>query len=402
MLLLALAAFCAVPTACSDDDDPASTEKTDPDNPDNPDTPDTPVTSQYPAIGDAFGSVSVYGTNSETNPTAVLLEAALRSEALEGLEFDDEYNAIGADGTGVYIQFYFVIPYPEDGQISSIPEGTYTYKEEDYNVNSVPAAWYIAAKNNEVLADVSWASGSTMKITDTGGYLYKFDFDLYLANGEHVEDSCTVDLTPNNSDYSTLTGDITISNLEVGVADYYGSWYPTLGDQVADMMYLYLTDGVNDGQYYTGNYFQFLLNVTPGSKTAIPAGSYNTWLDLFTSNVTYGDLVPFSTMAGFVDNSGYIAGAWYTNDTEDEMVRIVGGSLEVSATGSTYKITGAVEDYQGYTIDFTYEGEIKFIDNSTSTTSSIKKNGMGMNRVMPKLQKSATFGTPTDLPIRKF
>lgn len=399
MLLLALAAFCAVPTACSDDDDPQETvENGGNGNGGNGneegDNPTPPVTSKYPAIGNAVGSVSIFGVDSETNPTIYVMSAAIASETLLDIELDDEGNIISAEGTGVYLEFYFNIPYPAGGSVSSIPGGTYTYKEDDTNANSVIAAWYTAAKDNEVLADATWASGSTVKITDTGNYLYKFDFDLYLDNGEHVEDSCTVDLTPNNSDYSTLTGDITVSNLSTAQVSYGGPW----SDQaaIADMYFLNLTDGQNDGQYYTGNVFQFVLNVTPGANTAIPSGTYNKWLDIEKNpNATLADVEPFQMMAGYVyENSA--SASWYFNDTTEQQVRLQGGEVVVNVDANgTYKITGSVEDYQGYKINFTYEGVPSFRDISQSSTLGVKAvkglKPMGF-AVAPRSMQSVKFG----------
>ncbi len=156
---------------------------------------------------------------------------------------------------------------------------------------------------------------------------------------------------------SNLTQNVTVSGLTQSLALYYGEAYTETSDH-----YIVTIAGADFDLYENfGNApsVMFGLNVTPGSSTGIPSGTY-TLIDAMASD----DYDVNTALSGVYEPSyGAFGGSWYFFTGEGLEASMQTGTINVTNNGDgTYAITFNVADGYGHTITGSYNGAITIED----------------------------------------
>ncbi len=274
---------------------------------------------------------------------------------------------LDADGweqaNGTYYRFDIYAPISEDNA-TKIPAGTYTIDMTDsgalwtatlsysayfvldeygwdYVSNDYPASGTIVVgEDGSIVAEVTMLmSGATHKVTYNGGDIVIYD---YASSGGGEGDG----------PYSTLTGDWNC-NLSAHTLyyEFYGDWYE-VGYQN------WLIAIMPNSQ--EGDFVQFDLLAGADSFTSF-AGEY-----------TISDsLEAYTAGTGYIDDEGYMAGAWYYKEDGVTMAPFVDGWVDVVDNGDgTFTVEFDVWDDADYNLTGTWTGEIASASELQSVTRS--------------------------------
>ena len=377
LLLLALFAFSATATSCSDKDDPVNPEQTvepdqpdkpdqpdQPDEPDQPDQPDQPVESELPKLGEVYSLVEFMGV--DKNDASIGYVAIYVSSTT--LDVDQNDNFIG---TGAYIGVMINVEMPASGALEGIPAGTYPVnKTQSPVIGTVASSVYYAVKDSKELVSQDVFADGSFTIQSLGGEQYKLVYDFTTKGGYAVKDECTTTLTigSEDEDYSTLTGDVTVGTLTSAIAGYSG---PNSSPSVSDYYTVILSDDAPDT---SGENVILSFNVTPNAKGGVPAGTYTLVDPYYTEGFDFSTVEPFTATAGFFPSEENIDGTWYFNFSESNpaQARLCSGDIEVSTDGTNYTFAGKLYDYYGHAVTFSYTGAAQYVDLTQQQTNSLQ------------------------------
>lgn len=277
------------------------------------------------------------------------------------LEWDDMEEDYTGNGDIICIDFNTVLasnpdqPTLADGTYNTDADGSYA----EFTINVQDDESYVTKYANGTSTDyvitaatltVSTESGVTtiegdLTLDDqsTYNFIYIGHLNIFNRSGE--------------GKMSNLTQNVTLSDLTQGMALYYGEAYTTTSDH-----YIVVIAGADyDLDYNFGNApsVMFGLNVTPGSNTGIPSGTY-TLIDAMEAD----DYDIGTALSGVYDPTyGAFAGSWYFYTGENLEAAMQTGSVNVTNNGDgTYSITFNVADGYGHTITGSYNGALSLED----------------------------------------
>lgn len=173
--------------------------------------------------------------------------------------------------------------------------------------------------------------------------LYKYDFTFEGQGG-------------GGEGYSTLTSNVSVTNVQYAEAVYYGDFYDT----------------------GTGNWTVYLDSANCGIQVELfKTLGYTDVAGSFTVDQTFSGAVN-TIFPGFLDEEGYMYGAWYytldsQGNIDDPSATAEEGTAVLTKSGSTYTIKVNLKDMNGYSMTCDYTGTLTIQDYSESSASVLSK-----------------------------
>ena len=277
------------------------------------------------------------------------------------LEWDDMEEDYTGNGDIICIDFNTVLaanpdqPSLADGTYNTDTDGSYA----EYTINVQDDESYVTKYANGSSTDYVITAATLAVSTENGvttiegdltlddqstyNFIYIGHLNIYNRSGE--------------GKMSNLTENVTVSDLTQGLALYYGEAYTETSDH-----YMVMIAGADYDLYENfGNApcVMFGLNVTPGSTTGIPSGTY-TLIDAMTAD----DYEVGTALSGVYDPTyGAFGGSWYFFTGKTLEAAMQTGTINVTNNGDgTYAFTFNVADGYGHTITGSYNGAIAIED----------------------------------------
>ena len=296
------------------------------------------------------------------------------------LKFQSAASDFLGDPTRSNVDFYDLNLY--DNNLTNNPngDGTFTYLQfntSTTNENEIVTGSYLSNKTNQI-QEFTYEIG-IWKTDNQGSYVSGSYIGIY-KNGQLVQYAITdgkITVSRNNN-YYTVNGTVTADGNQYSLS-YQGQieftdmvvplpdtlthgeiWYQ--GDPYGDGVKIYsIRLGAEDVRISdfsgSGDAMQIEIYTPLTATTIIPDGTYPVKVDQVLVN---------TAIDGYYDsNDKADYGTWYyTSDA----LSINKGSVSIQyLTGSTYRIDfNFTDDYYGYNFDGIYEGELAFVNKTTS------------------------------------
>lgn len=327
--------------ACSDDD-PETPPPTTPDEPTV--TPTTDMTNEGFYKGDLYAK----GTGN--------MWINFISNGVEWDDFEEEFT-----GNGAIVCLDFNTTLASNPDLATLPAGTYEPADDNYGefTFNLDGATYVTLVENSVSTECE-ATGGKITVTDESGYK-KIVAELTLDNGQDYTFEYVGKLNIMNrtgeGHMSNLTGDVTINNLTQAVAYYYGETFTETSDYCA--VVIAGPDFDLDENLGQSPSVMLGLNVTPGSTTGIPSGTY-TIIDAMEAD----DYDVNTALSGVYDPTygGYF-GTWYNCTADGLEGSMKTGTITVTNNGDgTYKFDLNLKDGYTHAVTGTYTGSVTWVD----------------------------------------
>ena len=296
------------------------------------------------------------------------------------LKFQSAASDFLGDPTRSNVDFYDLNLYDNNLTNNPIGDGTFAYIQLNTpttNENEIVTGSYLSNKTNQI-QEFTYEIG-IWKTDNQGSYVSGSYIGIY-KNGQLVQYAITdgkITVSRNNN-YYTVNGTVTADGNQYSLS-YQGQieftdmvvplpdtlthgeiWYQ--GDPYGDGVKIYsIRLGAEDVRISdfsgSGDAMQIEIYTPLNATTIIPNGTYPVKVDQVLVN---------TAIDGYYDsNDEADYGTWYyTSDA----LSINKGSVTIQyLTGSTYRIDfNFTDDYYGYNFDGIYEGELAFVNKTTS------------------------------------
>lgn len=323
--------------SCSDNDDP------------------TPPPVNPPALTTEWDSEAYYKGDYYDNSTGNLW-VGLISTSLTYSEDDEDYV-----GNGKIILIDFNTALAENPDFATLKPGDYvcadTHAEGTINLDDES---YVTVYTENASPEMLSVTDGYINVSLTDG-IYTIEGTLTTSDGTETEVKYVGPLAIyNRSDEghkSNITGNITLSALTQGLALYGGEVFTSTSDYY--MLIISEADYDVESNFGPGQAINLGLNVTPGSNTGIPSGTY-TLIDPMEAD----DYDPFTALGGFYEATyGGFYGAWYFYSLKGLEASAATGTVTVDNKGNNqYTITLNLKDGYGHAITGTYTGALQLED----------------------------------------
>lgn len=327
--------------SCSDDDDPKEPVI----------DPVEPVTTDIRTEGYYKGDIYDAGTGN--------LWINFISKDLTWDDMEEEYT-----GTGDIVCLDFNTMLAGNPDLATLADGTYKAGDDthaEFTVNIGPDDSFVVKYTDGKSTDYEITDAVVTVTTDDKAGVQVIDASLTLDDAsvytlKYVGKISVINRT-GEGQMSNLTGNVTLDNLTQGVALYWGETFTETSDYCA--LILAGADYNLDVNYGDAPAITIGLNVTPGSSTGIPTGTY-TVIDAMEAD----DYEPATALSGVYDLSvgGYF-GTWYFHAADALEASMRKGTVDVTNNGNNnYKIVIDLEDGYGHTVKGTFSGVLSFED----------------------------------------
>lgn len=280
---------------------------------------------------------------------------------------DMEYDASAGDytGPGYILCLDFNTTLAANADFAALAEGTYTCDytndtHEAFSLNVAHGDSYLARYNANGGAESFDITGGTVTVSTQEGY-YRIDAALTLSDGSEYAYSFIGAISfLNRSDegqMSNLTQDTEVKGLSQALLAYGGTVFTETSD-----LYTVLLAGPDydlDSNYGQSDALMLSVNVTPGSSTGIPSGTY-TVIDAMTAD----DYDVNTLLSGVYEPAygGYF-GAWYFSTTGKVEASLRSGTVTVTNRGGNeYTFEIDLKDGYGHRITGSYAGVCRVED----------------------------------------
>lgn len=280
------------------------------------------------------------------------------STSLRWDDMDEDYT-----GTGDIVCLDFNTVLAANPDFATLADGTYTADTDgshaEYTINIDEEDSYVVKYTNSASADYLITSGSLTVtsadgITAIEGNLTLDDQSTYIFR--YVGSLSIINRT-GEGNMSNLTQNVTVSDLTQGVAMYFGQTFTETSD-----LYMVVLAGADydlDENFGNAPSIWLGLNVTPGSTTGIPSGTY-TLIDAMEAD----DYPVGSALSGVYEESlGGFFGSWYFCTADGLEASMQTGTAKVTNNGDgTYAITFTMADGYGHTVSGSFNGALPVED----------------------------------------
>ena len=338
LFVVSLCSFAALNfTSCSDDDD------------NTPNLPEEPVETPTTMNVEGYYKGDIYD-----NGTANLWVNFISKD----LKYDDDEEDYTGTGDIVCLDFNTTVASNPD--LPTLADGTYTAADtqDDFTIN-IDGESYVVKYTNSVSSEYE-VIGGTATVSHSGANTV-ITAQLELENGEIYEFEYTGPVAIYNrsgeGQMSNLSGDVTLNDLTQGVAMYYGEAFTETSDHY--ILVLAGKDFDLETNYGESASVMLGLNVTPGSTTGVPSGTY-TVIDAMDAD----DYEPNTCLSGVYDPTyGGFFGTWYFNTLSALEASAQSGTVEVTNNGDgNYTIKFNLKDGYGHKITGEYTGHLDLED----------------------------------------
>ena len=282
------------------------------------------------------------------------------STSLKWDDMDESYT-----GTGAIVCLDFNTTLAENPDLAKLANGTYKADTDgshaDFTINIDDEDSYVVkysgGKSNDyaiTAAEVHVSDDATRDMQHIVAKLTLDDNSTYELT--YIGKVSVINRT-GEGQMSNLTGNIEVNGLTQGVAIYNGETFTETSDYYA----VILAGADYDLEENFGNSPSLTLglNVTPGSNTGIPTGTY-TIIDAMAAD----DYEPGTALSGVYDLSvgGYF-GTWYYYTTDALEASMRKGTVKVTNNGNnSYQFVIDLQDGYGHTVKGTFNGVLDFED----------------------------------------
>ncbi|MCM1293549.1 MAG: hypothetical protein NC111_00580 [Bacteroides sp.] len=280
------------------------------------------------------------------------------SDDLQWDDFDEDYT-----GTGNLICLDFNTTLASNPDFATLADGEYKTDTDgnhaEFTVNVSDGDSYVVKYVNSTATEYEVTAAELTVLTD--GEYKVIKGKLTLDDGsvddfEYVGEISIINRT-GEGNMSNLEGDVTVAGLTQGVAIYYGETFTETSD-----LYMVVIAGEDydlDENYGNAPCVWLAVNVTPGSNTGIPTGTYNL-IDAMDAD----DYEVGSALSGVYEESlGGFFGTWYFHTLAAQEASMQSGTINVVNNGDgTYKITFDLKDGYGHSVKGTYNGALSLED----------------------------------------
>ncbi len=280
---------------------------------------------------------------------------------------DMEYDASAGDytGPGYILCLDFNTTLAANADFAALAEGTYTCDytndtHEAFTLNVAHGDSYLARYDANGGAESSDITGGTVTVSTQEGY-YRIDAALTLSDGSEYAYSFIGAISFLNrsgeGQMSNLTQDTEVKGLSQALLAYGGTVFTETSD-----LYTVLLAGPNydlDSNYGQSDALMLSVNVTPGSSTGIPSGTY-TVIDALTAD----DYDVNTLLSGVYEPAygGYF-GAWYFSTTGKVEASLRSGTVTVTNRGGNeYTFEIDLKDGYGHRVTGSYAGVCRVED----------------------------------------
>lgn len=277
------------------------------------------------------------------------------STNLEWDDFEEDYT-----GTGSIICLDFNTVLAENPDFAILANGNYTATDtHDLYTLNIDGDSYVTTYSPAGTKSREVTSG-TVSVTTEGEYTV-INATLTLEDNSEYEFKYVGKLRIINrtteGQMSNLTGDVTITGLSQGVATYWGETFTETSDYYS--VVLAGSDFNLDENFGNAPSIMLGLNVTPGSSTGIPSGTY-TVIDAMEAD----DYETGTALSGVYEPSlGGFFGTIYFHSLEGIEAAAKSGTIEVKNNGNNnYDLTIDLKDGYGNSIKATYSGKLTLED----------------------------------------
>lgn len=322
--------------ACSDDDEGGK-------SPVNPTTPTENIINEGYYKGDIYEN----GTGN--------LWINFISKDLVWDDFEEDYT-----GNGAIICLDFNTDLAENPDFAKLSDGEYTADDTHaiYTLN-IDGDSYVTTYSGSGAAPKEVTAGN-VKVSTDGEYTV-IDALLTLEDNTEYEFRYVGKLHITNrtteGQMSNLTGNVTLNDLTQGLISYWGQTFT----ETSDYCSVVLAGADFDLEENFGNAPSIMigLNVTPGSSTGIPSGTY-TIIDAMEAD----DYETGTALSGVYEPTlGGFFGTIYFHTLEGIEAAVKSGTIEVKNNGNdNYTFTIDLKDGYGHTIKGSYTGTFEFED----------------------------------------
>lgn len=277
----------------------------------------------------------------------------------DGMEWDDfEEDYVGP---GYILCLDFNTTLAENPDFATLADGEYTAADNyaEFTFNAADGDSYLT-QYTATGSTQKEVTGGTVKVSTANGYKV-IDADLILDDGSDFKFSYVGKLNIINrtggGQMSNLENNVTVNELTQGVALYFGETFTTTSDHY--MVVLAGADYDLDENYGNAPTVWLGLNVTPGSNTGIPSGTYTL------INAMDADDYDVSTaLSGVYEESlGGFFGTWYFHTLGGVEAAMQTGTVKVTNNGNNnYKIEFNLKDGYGHSVTGTYSGTLALED----------------------------------------
>lgn len=290
-------------------------------------------------------------------------------------EVDGNGDAIG-NGYALYLDFFS--EKPADEVNPDIAAGTYKVEDTYKKFTAIPgeydADWdwfnysYVTVIKDGMRAGELGVSGGSFTVAkDWAGEDYIMTFNLELSDGSRFIGYYKGNMYVKSPFMSNLTGNVDLPKLTEGQLVFRGDYYNNGTYSWGSMMW---TSGIyaGDDDYLHGNGHVIqleLLSAKEGDGSLLPTGTFTIDNSMKAGTAIPGDILFFGPY-----------GCWYRELVDGKangaMAPFSSGSLTVSYTGGTYKMSFDVKDDIGYGITAEFEGALEWF-NGVSSSAAVQK-----------------------------
>lgn len=324
-------------TACSDDDDSGKI------------IIDPIVTPSDDIINEGYYKGDIYGNGTGN------LWINFISKDLVWDDFEEDYT-----GNGAIVCLDFNTDLATNPDFAILSDGEYT-------ADDTHAAYTLNIDGDSYVTTYS-ASGTSAKEVTAGNVTVSKDGEYTVIDALlTLEDDTEYEFRyvgklriinrTSEGEMSNLTGDVTLNDLTQGLISYWGEVFT----ETSDYYTVVLAGEDFDLAENFGNAPSIMigLNVTPGSSTGIPAGTY-TIIDAMEAD----DYDTGTALSGVYEPSlGGFFGTMYFHTLEGFEAAIKSGTITVADNGNnSYTITFDLKDGYGHSVKGSYSGTLEFED----------------------------------------
>jgi hypothetical protein len=282
-------------------------------------------------------------------------------------------------GTGTYLYIDFHVPITQNtinagsfllsatGNINTFfPGELIEYQDEFYPIGTR------FVKRDESGITTALVTGGDFTITAKGAN-FLLEGDFTTENNEVIHFSYEGPL--NVSDQREEPVEI-FPALTKGELVYFGDAY---NSKTTNNFSAYLaSESVNPGDsVLNGEMLVLEFNTDITVTDSIPDGTYNMMTEL-----TYGNLIPYSLVFGYTTTEGYEYGTWYYSTTTTKKIKT--GNIVVSKNGNIYTVNYNLFDRFGSKVSGTFTGPLTYIDGTAETPSSVSAARIKSNKQTTK------------------